>query len=167
MEHPRYLNFKLFHDSSVGLYLQIEPALSVLTAPTNVAELNGDEDVPVGLLRKYGRKGGPAFVLEHAKEGRIPPAYAYALNNPLKFIDPDGRGPADVDLINCQFKCGVPVDEAYQTCLGDVSSGDKRNRPGARRTKGDCGLVRDKLIRECRSSCRKKHPLDGGTGGCK
>ncbi|MBL8917158.1 MAG: hypothetical protein JNM17_41010 [Archangium sp.] len=137
-----------------GGYTAIEPMLAVVSAPTGINELNGEIDRD--LMRKHGLMGGPNFILKHATEGRVPPAYAYAFNNPLHYIHPDGRGPKDVALINCEIKCGLPIDEAYQYCLGDVSGGDKGNKKP--RTKADCDAARSKGIKQCNSKCQKENP---------
>lgn len=146
-------------------YLQQEPMLAPVAGPIDVGHLN-DEAMETEAAQYLGLTGGPRFVLTLAKQGRVPPAYAYAFNNPLRFIDPDGRGPKDIANINCKVECGLPVEENYQYCLGDVSSGDPKNKK--KRTKDDCKKARDKLINQCNSKCDKEHPLpkSGGGGAC-
>ena len=55
-------NWNRYYDPATGRYLSPEPMLQ-----------------------------NPWFVAAMAREGRTTPAYAYAANNPVKFIDPDGN----------------------------------------------------------------------------
>jgi RHS repeat-associated protein len=55
-------NWNRYYDPSIGRYLEPEPLLQ-----------------------------DPTFVRTSAKPGRFASAYAYAANNPLRFVDPDGR----------------------------------------------------------------------------
>nr|WP_254627641.1 RHS repeat-associated core domain-containing protein [Myxococcus sp. CA040A] len=61
VESDLFENWNRFYDPNLGRYLQPEPLLQ-----------------------------DPNFSIVEAKEGRTMPAYAYAFNNPMAFIDPTG-----------------------------------------------------------------------------
>ncbi len=60
-ETDLFENWNRYYDASVGRYLQSEPRLQT-----------------------------PRFIVRNALLGHDSPVYAYALNNPLHFIDPSG-----------------------------------------------------------------------------
>ncbi|NOK02250.1 MULTISPECIES: RHS repeat-associated core domain-containing protein [Myxococcus] len=94
-------NWNRYYDPSAGRYLQPEPL---------------QED--------------PESVKGMAQQGLSTPAYAYALNNPMRFVDPTGENPINpacaymfnkhgLDLTTAEFGIGVGDAKAHRhtTCL--------------------------------------------------
>lgn len=61
-------NWNRYYDPGTGRYLSPEPLLQ-----------------------------DPWWIVSMATEGKSPPAYAYALNNPIRYVDRTGMGPGDWD----------------------------------------------------------------------
>lgn len=75
-------NWNRFYDPVHGGYTSFDPLLSVLVAPYSVE--NVSTVGPVGVI------GGPRWLADSARQGTTMPAYSYAMNNPLHWVDEDG-----------------------------------------------------------------------------
>ncbi|MBL8913649.1 MAG: RHS repeat-associated core domain-containing protein [Archangium sp.] len=81
-------NWNRFYDPVPGVYTSVEPKLGPIAVIS--PEMSYAGAMRPELRLALGLQGGPRFVGEQAQNGFSTPAYAYAGNNPIANIDPDG-----------------------------------------------------------------------------
>lgn len=97
----------------------------------------------------------PAYVSAMAERGMSVPTYAYALNNPQRYVDPDGRNPLWLVGIYSAASAYFYGDEVL-----DISR-DAAKRARASGLGGERGGYQDAL-RHCIWQCQVTQDLPGG-----
>jgi len=103
-------------------YLQPEPLLQPRTSVSDMDWMA----LPARLRQEILRQSsGPGYVSSLAKQGKSAPTYAYAFNNPLSFIDPDGNAGTKEQFCSETGSCPLPdfCAQNPQLCNGPPGPG--------------------------------------------
>ena len=169
-------NWNRFYDADTGRYLSPEPLLQ----PRNLADDPELLTLPAPLRQAISQmSSGPGFAAAQAKLGRSVPAYAYALNNPLAFVDPDGLAATREDFCRetgqcipdycvqnpevCNSpppnKCEDPKAQGIITCPGKCSIYGGLAYLACKAAGGEkCALFAYKVFTGCMKTCLPELP---------